>query len=40
MVPESFPVMTPFNVVSGDHEAVRSPETVYLEVPDKPPKGV
>jgi hypothetical protein len=40
MVPESFPIQTPFNVVSGDHEAVRSPETVYLEVPDKPPKGV
>jgi hypothetical protein len=40
MVPESSPAMTPFNVVYGDHEAVRSPETVYLEVPDKPPKGV
>ena len=29
---------SPLAVVYGDREAIRSPETVYLEVPDKPPK--
>lgn len=37
MVLESFPAITPLRVVYGDGEAVRSPEIVYLEVPDRPP---
>jgi hypothetical protein len=38
MILVSFPTITPLQIVYGDIEAVRSPETVYLEVPDKPPK--
>jgi hypothetical protein len=40
MIPESFPAITPLKVVSGDQEASRSPESVYLEVPDMPPKSL
>lgn len=38
MIPESFLTIIPTKIVYGDREAVRSPETVFLEVPDKPPK--
>lgn len=34
------PTITPFKVAYGSREDIRSPETVYLEVPDKPPKKV
>jgi len=40
MLPESFPVMISLRILCGDGELIRSPETVYLEVPDKPPKSV
>ena len=40
MILESFPTIAPVKIVYGDGEAIRSPETVYLEVPDKPPKRV
>jgi hypothetical protein len=40
MTLESFPAVIPVKIVYGDREAVRSPEAVYLEVPDKPPKQV
>ena len=40
MIPESFPAIIPMKIVYGDGEAIRSPETVYLEVPDKPPKSI
>jgi hypothetical protein len=40
MILESFPMISPTAVAYGDGEAIRSPETVYLEVPDKPPKRV
>jgi hypothetical protein len=38
MILTSFPMITPLKIVYGDPEATRSPENVYLEVPDKPPK--
>ncbi|MHB8770461.1 MAG: hypothetical protein ACYC7J_05655 [Syntrophales bacterium] len=38
MLPESFPTLAPANIAYGDGESLRLPETVYLEVPDKPPK--
>lgn len=40
MTLESFPAIIPVKIVYGNREAVRSPETVYLEVPDKPPNRV
>jgi hypothetical protein len=40
MTLESFRAIIPVKIVYGDREAVRSPETVYLEVPDKPPQRV
>ena len=40
MIPESFSNNNPMKVVYGNREAIRSPETVYLEVPDKPPKSI
>lgn len=38
MILGPFPTMTPLQIVYGNREAVQSPETVYIEVPDKPPK--
>jgi hypothetical protein len=38
MIPESFPGAIPVRIVYGDGEVIRSPEIVFLEVPDKPPK--
>ena len=35
-----FPTITPLKIVYGHREAVRLPEIVYLEVPDKPPEKV
>jgi len=40
MILESFPAIVSAKIVYGTWEATRSPETVYLEVPDKPPKNV
>ena len=40
MIPEPVPTMTPLNVLSSRAEAIGPPETVYLEVPDKPPKKI
>ena len=40
MLSESFPAIIPVKIVYGDGDALRSPETVYIEVPDKPPKRV
>ena len=40
MILGSFPIITPVQIVYGDSEVVRSPEIVYLEVPDKPPEKV
>ena len=40
MLPEFFSTTVPVTIIYGDGEAVRSPEVVYLEVPDKPPKRV
>jgi hypothetical protein len=40
MILESFPMITTLKVVYGDQAASRSPETVYLEVPDQPPKSL
>jgi hypothetical protein len=40
MILVSFPTITPLQIVHGGSEAVRSPETAYLEVPDKPPEKV
>jgi hypothetical protein len=40
MIPESFPTITPVKVVYGEREATRPPDTVYLEVPVKPPKDI
>ncbi|MBE0556553.1 MAG: hypothetical protein IH628_04900 [Proteobacteria bacterium] len=36
----SLPPRAPFKVAYCGGEAIRSPEAVYLEVPDKPPKRV
>ncbi len=38
MILGSLPATTPLKAGYGYREAIRSPETVYLEVPDKPPK--
>ena len=35
---ESFPLIVNMKTVYGDAVPGRSPETVYLEVPDKPPQ--
>ena len=40
MTLESLPTITSVKVVYGDEEVSRSPETIYLEVPDKPPEKV
>jgi hypothetical protein len=37
MIPESFPAVIYVKILYGAGEVIRSPETVYLEVPDKPP---
>lgn len=37
MILGSLPPIAPLRVVYGGGEAIRSPETVFLEVPDKPP---
>ena len=38
MILESFPSIIPVKVVYGSGETIRFPETVYLEVPEKPPR--
>lgn len=38
MIPEFFPATIPVTIAHGDGETIRSPEIVYLEVPDKPPE--
>jgi len=40
MIPEYFPMIIPVKIVYGDLEAIPLPETIYLDVPDKPPKNV
>jgi hypothetical protein len=40
MIPESFPAIIPVKIVYGNREAIRLPESVYLEVPNKPPMRV
>jgi hypothetical protein len=40
MILESFPSIIPVQIVYGDREGIRSPETIYLDVPDKPPKKI
>ncbi len=35
---ESFPAIIIVKIMYDDREASRSPKTIYLEVPDKPPK--
>ena len=40
MIPERFQTITPLQVVYGKKEAIRLPETVYLEVPNRPPKSI
>lgn len=39
MIPEFFPPLVPVKIAYGSGDATRMPETVYLEVPDKPPQG-
>jgi hypothetical protein len=38
MILVSFPATTPLQIAYGDIETVGSPETIYIEVPDRPPK--
>lgn len=40
MTLESFPAITSLKGGYGDREAIRAPETVVLEVRDKPPNNV
>ena len=40
MIPEFFPAKIPMKIVYGNGEVIQLPETVYLEVPDKPPKRI